>query len=334
MILVRAPLRVSFMGGGTDIPKYYLEHGGKVISTAINQHVYLAINRTPFINRISVRYSKTESVKTVQELEHNRVRETLKRLNINGNVEIGSFASIPMRTGLGSSSSFTAALIKGLYELLGKEISAKDLAELACEIEIEKLGEPIGKQDQYATSFGGFNVIEFKIDGEVVVYPLNIDNEALYKLQQHTLMFFTGVTRDAKSVLDTQVNDIHRHISSYQRMVEMVDIFSNAIISSDVKLAGTLLDESWKLKKSLAQGITNSTIDKLYEAGMNAGAWGGKTLGAGGGGCVLFLAPPEQHEEIRNQLSIIASKIPLDEFIEIPFEFETNGAVVVFKSSS
>jgi D-glycero-alpha-D-manno-heptose-7-phosphate kinase len=330
MILVRAPLRISFIGGGTDLPDFYKNHYGCVISTTINQHVYLAIKHTEFINKIIVKYSTTETVDRPHDLVHNRVREALLSMNIHNNIEIGSFASIPARTGLGSSSSFTVALLKGLHLFKKKSIKKHELAEKACQIEMEYLGEPIGKQDQYAATFGGLNIFEFKQNDKVKVRPFKIPKAKEIKFQSHLLLFFTGMTRDAGTVLSKQNKNIPERIHVYKEMVSLVPLFCKALQIGNMRKAGDLLHKSWLLKRSLAQEISNTMIDRLYTLGLKKGAWGGKVLGAGGGGCILFLAPRSVHDSIRKSMMTFAKKNKLKDFAEIPVEFENKGVEIVF----
>ncbi len=332
MILVRAPLRISFMGGGTDLPNYYRVSPGRVISTSINQHVYLAIHRTQFIDKIMVKYSTTEIVNSLHELKHDRVREGLLSLHIENNIEIGSFASIPMRIGLGSSSSFTVALIKGLHALLGKELNNRSVAEAACQIEIDRLQEPIGKQDQYASAFGGLNILEFGSDESVVVKPVDLTASQRSKFEKCLLLFFTGMTRDASSVLRTQIQDIKKHIETYTLLSQMVQEFYTALKSENIETAGYILHKSWELKKSLSSNISNNIIDDFYSIGLSSGAWGGKIVGAGGGGCVLFMAPEETHDAIRKSLHVFATINQLLDYKEIPVEFEDKGVEIVFNA--
>lgn len=333
MILVRAPLRISFIGGGTDLPSFYHLSPGRVISTSINQYVYIAINPTELINKISVRYSITETVRNIRDLQHNRVREALSHFGINNNIEVASFASVPMRTGLGSSSSFTVALLKGLSELLGKKINNTKVAELACHIEIDKVGEPIGRQDQYASALGGFNVLEFGRRDKVSTKPVKLSKDKKKKFENSLLLFYTGITRDASSVLGKQSIEVKDHIKVYKQMAEMVWEFERLIKSGSLKEAGKLLHQSWELKKSLTANISNRIIDDLYNSGTQAGAWGGKILGAGGGGCVLFMTDPRNHNKIRKAVRAVAASHQLKDFREIPINFEEEGVRVLFNSN-
>ncbi len=330
MILVRAPLRISFIGGGTDLPDFYKKHGGCVVSTTINQYVYLAIKHTPLVNKVIVKYSTTETVDHPKDLIHNRVREILLTLGINNNIEIGSFASIPARTGLGSSSSFTVALLKGLHLLNGKKINKQSLAEKACTVEIDLVKEPIGKQDQYAASYGGLNIYKFKKSGKVAIEPLAISKKNKDKFEKSLLLFFTGITRDASSVLSNQTKNIDKKIDGYKEIASLVSHFSEAIKKGDFKKAGDILHKSWTLKKTFADEISNSTIDDLYSLGIKNGAWGGKVLGAGGGGCVLFLAPENKHKDIRRSVIDYANKNRLNNFAEIEVGFDNKGVEIVF----
>lgn len=331
MILVRAPLRISFIGGGTDIPDFYRTSKGSVISTTIKQYVYLAIKHSKYVNKIIVKYSTTEIVDHPKHLLHNRVRESLHLLGIENSIEIGSFASIPARTGLGSSSSFTVALIRGLHHYKGINISNDQIAHKACVIEIEKLKEPIGKQDQYASAFGGFNIITFHPNEDVDVEPVKIPKENLKLFEDSILLFFTGMTRDASSVLAKQKLNISARVKLYKKMISFIKPFNQALIKGDIKRAGQILHATWIVKKKFEKDISNKVIDDLYSVGIKSGAWGGKILGAGGGGCLLFIAPQKKKNLIRENISKFSKNYKLTGFAEIPVEFENRGVEIVFE---
>ncbi len=330
MIVARAPLRMSFVGGGTDLPDFYQRYQGRVLSTAIDKYVYVAINRTPFIPKISARYKITETVNKPQELQHTRIRAALIDLKIKKGIEIASFASIPAKTGLGSSSSFSVALLKALSVFNGKKISTEEIAQLACRLEIDLLKEPIGKQDQYAAAFGGFNIIEFNRDNTVNVIPLLIDYRTRLQFEDHLLLFFTGITRDAASVLTSQKANINKKFSVLKKMADSVDEFAHYLLLGDFEALGEMLHKAWLCKKSLTNQMSSNIIDILYDTGKKAGAWGGKILGAGGGGCVLFLAPVEKKQKIRKMIKKIAVKNNLTEFQELPIRFVQSGAETLF----
>jgi len=330
MITVRAPLRISFVGGGTDLPDFYRRSPGRVISTAIDKYVYLVINHTPLVEKISVRYAVSETVDSPHEIQHTRVRAALLDLGISSNVEIGSFAMVPARTGLGSSSSFSVALMKGLHAYLGKKLSPQEAAEAACRLEINLLGEPIGKQDQYAAAFGGFNIFQFNPDGSVNKEPVLLDYKQQQLFKQDLLLFFTGVMREASDVLEDQKRNIDKHFETYKSMADSVSDFHESLLAGDIKGIARLLHEGWLRKKSLSDKVASPLIDTLYETGINAGAWGGKILGAGGGGCLLFVAPPELHGTILQSLKAVTQREGLSGAQPIPFNFVQSGTDILF----
>lgn len=332
MIIVRAPLRISFVGGGTDLPNFYQLHPGKVISATINKYVYVAINPAPLLQEITARYSEIENVKFVKDLKNNRIREAMTLLEINDYMEIGTFSHLKVGTGLGASSSFTVSLIKGLSAYKGKRFDRKELAELACKVEIDLIKEPIGKQDQYAAAFGGFNVFNFNSDGTVEIEPILLDFKKRVDLENHMLVFFSGMTRKASDILKEQKNNIAGNFESLKSLTKMVDLFKTKLVKGDFKALGELLHEGWLKKKKLASKVSNDDIDKLYATAIRNGAWGGKLLGAGGGGCLLFLAPPKKKEVIKTALNKMAQKNSLSNFQEVPITFVHSGVEVVSNS--
>lgn len=332
MIVVRAPLRLSFVGGGTDLPDFYRLHAGRVISATIDKYVYLVINRTPLIDKVSARYSLSETVDHPGSLQHTRIRAALLDMGIHKNIEIGSFASLPAKTGLGSSSSFSVALIKGLHAFQNKKIDSREAAEKAARLEIDLLGEPIGKQDQYAAAFGGFNIFQFNADGSVAVEPVLLDYKTRLGLEDHLLLFFTGITRAASSVLTEQKANIGAKLETLKAMSASVPEFSSRLLKGDFEGLGKMLHEAWLSKKGLASNVSNNTIDSFYAAAIKAGAWGGKVAGAGGGGCLVFLAPHERKERIRAAVAEVAKAHALQEFREIPVQFVQSGTEVLFSA--
>ncbi len=330
MIVVRAPMRLSFVGGGTDLPDFYRRHPGRVVSAAIDKFVYIVINRTPLIDKVSARYSFSETVEHASKIQHTRIRAALMDLGIESGLEIGSFASLPAKTGLGSSSSFSVALVKGLCAYQGRKIDQRGAAEAASRLEIELLKEPIGKQDQYAAAFGGLNVFEFNPDESVNVKPVLLDYKKRLLLEDHLLLFYTGITRPAASVLTEQKTNIGKKFETLKEMADSVPEFGAMLLAGDVAGMGKMLHEGWLRKKTLASNVSNPVIDGLYEAGMSAGAWGGKVVGAGGGGCVMFLAPLEKKAAIREAVSRAVVGSGLTEFKEIPVRFVQSGAEVLF----
>lgn len=332
MIIVRAPLRISFVGGGSDLPEFYKHYQGRVISATIDKYVYVAINPAPLLKGISARYSINENVRSPKNLKNDRIREVMLDLKIEDNMEIGIFSHLPAGTGLGGSSSFTVALIKGLSTYQGLRLDKKEVAETACNIEINLIKEPVGKQDQYAAAFGGFNIFQFNADETVDVEPLLLDYKNRIDLENHVLMFFTGIYRQASSVLSEQKLNIPQKIETLNSMVKLVDIFKSRLIKGDFAALGQLLHENWLKKKSLASKVSNKEIDELYETGIKSGAWGGKILGAGGGGCILFLTPQSKKEKIRTAINQMVKKSGLSNFQEIPVKFVHSGVEVVSNS--
>ncbi|OGZ41756.1 MAG: hypothetical protein A3C80_02995 [Candidatus Ryanbacteria bacterium RIFCSPHIGHO2_02_FULL_45_43] len=331
MILVRSPLRISFVGGGTDLAPFFAQHPGRVVSATINKFVYVVVNSTPLINKITVKYQKTEQVSHPSELEHPSIKAALIDLGLlEQGVEIGSFADLPSKIGLGSSSSFSVALMKGLHAYRGRKLSKKEAAEAACRLEIDLLAEPIGKQDQYAAAFGGFNLFQFNPDRSVDVEPLLLDYKKRSLLEDHLLLFFTGITRSASSVLREQHSNINNHLETYKKMAGAARVFSNCLMEGDMERMAALLREGWLHKKKLASTITNALINEFYESGMASGALAGKILGAGGGGSLLFLAPPHAHENIIDMLETMARKNNLAEWKHIPFKFVQSGTDIIF----
>lgn len=332
MIITRAPLRISFVGGGTDLPDFYRQHPGRVISTAIDKFVYVVINRTPLIPKVSARYSISETVSHPSELQHTRIKAALLDLGIEKEIEIGSFASLPAKTGLGSSSSFSVALMKGLHAFLDRKLDSREAAEAASRLEIELVGEPIGKQDQYAASLGGFNVFQFNPDNSVDVDPVLLNYKIRLEFENHLILFFTGISRPASSVLTEQKSNIDKKIGTLREMAESVHEFKDRLLRTDFKGLGEMLHSGWLKKKSLASNVSSSVIDDLYNVGMNAGAWGGKVLGAGGGGCIMFLAPLEKMEAVRQTVRRVAASNNLSDFREIPVRFIQSGTEIIFNA--
>lgn len=332
MIIIRAPLRISFVGGGTDLPDFYRKHPGKVISATINKYVYVAINPAPLLQEITARYSDIENVKQVKDLKNNRIREVMTLFDVNDFMEIGTFSHLKVGTGLGASSSFTVALIKGFSTYLGKKLDKKELAEIACKVEINLIKEPIGKQDQYASAFGGFNIFKFNSDDTVEAEPILLDYKKRIDFENHILVFFTGITRRASDILMEQKSGIGTNFETLKSMTELVDLFKAKLLKGDFESLGKLLHESWLKKRKLASKVTNNVIDKLYSAGIKNGAWGGKLLGAGGGGCFLFIVPPKKREFVKRAVSKIAKRNNLTGFQEVPIKFVHSGVEVVSNS--
>lgn len=324
MIISKTPLRMSFVGGGSDLPVFYRKYGGAVVSTAINKFVYVTVNKK-FDDRIRLSYSKTEDAKSAEKIKHPLVREALQMLGIRGGVEITSIADIPGKgTGLGSSSSFTVGLLNALHAFADRYASAEKLAEESCTIEIKRCGEPIGKQDQYAAAFGGFNLIQFNADDSVSVEPIICKRETIEQLQRNLLVFYTGVTRSASALLKTQsasVSSSKTKQNVLKRMVKLTHSLKAELQKNNLDAFGEIIHENWELKRSLAVGVSTPTIDDWYARARKAGAIGGKLLGAGSGGFLMFYAPQARHEEITRELSDLHCTT---------LRFEAQGSKIIF----
>lgn len=324
MIITRTPFRVSFVGGGSDLPVFFQEYGGAVLSSSINKYMYISSHDFFEKNKVRTKYSATETVSSVQEIEHPILRTIMSKLNIGKGLEISSIADVPAGTGMGSSSSFTVGTLHNMMARKGmlKKVDKLWLAEEACQIEIHDLNEPIGKQDQYAAAFGGLNLYRFNKDNEVLVKPMNLSDEAIKDFSSHLKLYYIGNQRSASEILSKQSKDSLKadKIEALKTMVSFVDDFADSLEANEWKKCGEIIDENWKLKQSLTMGISNSSIQNIYELGKNNGAWGAKLLGAGGGGFMLFFAPPEKH-------SLLDQTIQLSPF---PFELENFGSQVIF----
>jgi D-glycero-alpha-D-manno-heptose-7-phosphate kinase len=305
LIISRTPLRMSFVGGGSDLPSFYRRHGGAVLSAAIEKYIYVNVNKK-FDNGIRVAYSKTEEVNTVCEIEHKLVRATFQMMGIPGGVEITTIADIPSRgTGLGSSSSFTVGLINALNAYQGRLVSAEELGRQSCRVEIELCGEPIGKQDQYAAAFGGLNLIEFNPDDSVLVSPVIMAKEKHDLLERRLVVLYTGVTRSASGILRQQTSAVATDADkqdALRRMVRLAYELREELGRGNLDSFGDILDANWRLKKSLTAGISTEEIDGWYKSAKRAGALGGKLLGAGGGGFLMFYAHEDRHEALERAL--------------------------------
>jgi D-glycero-alpha-D-manno-heptose-7-phosphate kinase len=315
---------MSFVGGGSDLPVFYRKFGGAVVSTAIDRYVYLQVNKK-FDDRIRVSYSRTEEAKSVDHIKHPLVREAMKTVGLTGGVEITSVADIPARgTGLGSSSAFTVGLLHALHAYRGQFASAERLGRESCEIEIDRCGEPIGKQDQYAAAYGGFNFIRFNPDDTVSVEPIICRRETLTRLQDKILVFYTGLTRSASSVLKSQQTAMasqKKKQATMLRMVELAGTLKSELEQNNLDALGEIIHENWELKRSMTGQISNSRIDAWYAKARKAGAIGGKLLGAGSGGFLMFYAPESRHEAVTKALKDLR---PVD------FRFEPAGSRIIF----
>ena len=305
MLITRTPLRMSFVGGGSDMSSFYTQEPGAVISTSIDKYIYIAINKK-FGGDFRIAYSKTENCASVDAIEHPIVRESLKFCEIDSGLEIVSLADIPASgTGLGSSSSFTVGLLKALYSYQSVEKKNEDLAREACVIEIEQCGELIGKQDQYAAACGGINVFRFLPNGEVVIEPCIVSPKRTATFNENILMVYTGQTRSASELLRVQSRALKKDAAKRQsmiRMVELVDHFKHELVDGNLENIGEILDENWRIKAQLSGDSSSTWINDAYDAAIKAGALGGKILGAGNGGFFIFYSPKERHENIMKSL--------------------------------
>ena len=319
MIISRTPFRISFAGGGTDLPSYYLKDDGQVISTTIDKYIYVAVKRQTAIaeHKFRINWSKVEFKDKVDDIEHPIVREALKMMKIDFPLEISTFADIPAQTGLGSSSAFAVGLLHALYALKGEMVTKGGLAAQAAKLEIDILGRKIGKQDHYSASYGNINVFGFHKNGHVSVDPVFYRPETKYAIENHLMLFYTAIKRDANDILKVQSKntpDKHEILSEMKTQVKLIQ----EMLASGKNLHefGKVLDLGWQLKKTLADKISSSGIDQYYEKAINAGAVGGKLLGAGGGGFFLFYVEPQNQKVVKNSLSSL---------YELPFSFDTGG---------
>ena len=303
MIISRAPLRISFFGGGTDYPEFFLKEGGAVLSTAIDKFSY--VTASPFLSRlfdysIRVQYRQVESAKNVGDIQHNVYRECLKFCGLEKDVELHTVADLPAFTGLGSSSTFTVALLHALHSFKGEFIRPLDLAYEAIYVERRLLRDNVGCQDQASAAVGGFNLIEFRAERDILVHRVPLSPSRLEEFQQHLFIVYTGITRKASEVVAKQLQRVDLNTETLRRMRAMVDEGWDILTSNrTLNEFGQLLHRAWQAKRSLDAGVSNSEIDVRYRQGLEAGALGGKLLGAGGGGFLLFFAPPETHNRLR-----------------------------------
>jgi D-glycero-alpha-D-manno-heptose-7-phosphate kinase len=326
MIISRAPLRVSFGGGGSDLPAFYRKHGGCVLSTSIDKYAFIQIHPNFNEDQIRLKYSETEEVASASQIRHRIFRAVLERAGLGG-VEITSMGDIPAGTGMGSSSTFTVALLHAIYAYRGVYRPKEDLAVEACKIEIDVLGHPIGKQDQFASACGGLNLITFHPDDSVDVEPVIMSRNLVDELDDRLHLFYTGAVRDANAILAEQSRVVAGEEAKVRATHELVGLCREmklALERRDLPAFGDLLHASWLQKKSLVASITNEAIDRAYESGLAAGARGGKLLGAGGGGFLLFYCEPDKVAALRAALSGLKY---------LPFRMESGGARIVYYST-
>ena len=324
MIISKTPFRISFFGGGTDYPVWYRENQGQVLSTTIDKYCYITIRYLPpfFPHKHRIVYSKIEMVNDINEILHPAVRATLQFVNIDKGIEIHHDGDLPAKTGLGSSSSFTVGLLNSLYALKGVIPSKLQLAKEAIHIERDILKENVGAQDQVAAAFGGFNKINFNGKDEIKIEPITIGKERIKQLENHLMLFFTGFSRTASDIAKSQIENTPNKKRELSLMYQMVDEAIKILNEKgDIKDFGKLLHEAWLLKKSLTDKISTPEIDNIYEKALQAGALGGKLLGAGGGGFMVLFVPPENQPGVREKLKNL---------LEVKFHFENEGSKIIY----
>ena len=324
MIISRTPFRISFFGGGTDYPTWVQQYGGAVLSTTIDKYSYISCRWLPpfFDHKFRISYSKVENVNKPEEVQHPAIRALLAEYNFEKGVEIHCDADLPARSGLGSSSSFIVGLLHATEGLLGRRVTAKWLAEEGIRFEQSVLRETVGSQDQVAAAFGGLNIIQFRKDGNFKVEPFILAGERKKALGENLMLFFTGFSRIASEVAKSQVSNMSSKTAQLQRMRAMVDDAAEILDSGqDLRLFGELLHEGWELKRGLSDKVSTDNIDSIYNRARTAGAIGGKLLGAGGGGFILFFVPVKNQDAVRDALK---------DLIFVPFKFESNGSQVIY----
>ena len=327
MIIARTPLRISFVGGGSDMAAFYEKQDGMVVCSALDKFVY-AIVKERFDDLIYVNYSKKECVTHVDEIHHDLVREALKLTGIEKGIEITTLADIPSSgSGLGSSSSITVALLHAFYTYQNTLVTAEQLAQDACRIEIDILGKPIGKQDQYAAAYGGINRFTFRRDGLCMRHAVDMDGKARRRFASCLLLYYTGITRSADGILKEQTRNVARRdrFEIMQQMVSLVLPFTDAMRRGDIAHCGELMEENWRLKQQMASGISNEKIQQMYETARGAGAIAGKIAGAGGGGFLLLIVPRERQNRVFDAMKA---------YRELPFMLEQSGSKIIFDDRS
>jgi len=321
LIIVQTPLRVSFFGGGTDFPSFFMEEEGCVLSSAIDKYIFVTIKER-FDKKIRIGYTQTEMVDSVNEIHHDLIRESLRLTGIESGVEVTTMGDIPSEgSGLGSSSTVTVGSLHAMYAYMGEIVSAERLAREACGIEIGTLKKPIGIQDQYIAAYGGLRFFEFKSDGEVKVEKVKISPDSHRMLNDSFLLFFTGVSRRADTILNEQKDNIKDRITVLREIKQMAYQARNDIETGNFDSFGQLMNQSWELKKKLAGSISNRSINDMYETAQRAGAIGGKITGAGGGGFLMLYVPYEKQAAVRTALSGLQ---------ELPFRLEADGTKTIF----
>lgn len=324
MIVSRTPFRISFFGGGTDYPSWYRAHGGAVLGTSIDKYCYITCRYLPpfFEHRIRVVYSKMENCQTVDEISHPSVREILRYMGIDRGVEIHHDGDLPARSGMGSSSSFSVAMLHALHALKGEMPSKRQLAAEGIHIEQDVLCETVGSQDQVLAAYGGFNHVILSPSGEISVKPMTLSRQRIVELNSHLMLFYTGIKRAASEIAESYVQDIGSKERQMARIGDLVTESINVLKGGhDIERFGELLHESWQEKRSLSAKVSNSDVEEIYDLAQSAGAIGGKLLGAGGGGFMLFFVSPSHQQEVREKLG---------KLIHVPFKFESTGSQIIF----
>ncbi|TRZ83792.1 kinase [bacterium] len=327
MIISRTPFRISFFGGGTDYPIWYRENQGAVLSTTIDKYCYITARYLPpfFPHKYRIIYSKIETVKNIEEILHPAVRETLKFLDVDKGIEIHHDGDLPAKTGMGSSSAFTVGLLNSIYALRGIMASKDQLAKEAIHIERDILQENVGSQDQIATSYGGFNKINFNGNDKFRIEPIIITKDRISQLENHLMLYFTGFSRIASKVAQAQIENTPQKKRELTLMYQMVDeAISILTENKNILEFGKLLNETWELKRSISNKISNPIIDNIYGTALRAGAIGGKLLGAGGGGFMIFFVPPKKQPKVKEALKSL---------LEVPFNFESEGSQIIYYNS-
>jgi D-glycero-alpha-D-manno-heptose-7-phosphate kinase len=320
VIITQTPLRIGLLGGGTDLPDYYRAHGGRVLNCAIDKYVYVIVKQR-FDNDIYVNYSKKEIVSRVEDLEHELVREAMRMTGVADGVEITTLADIPSAgSGLGSSSSVTVGLLHALFAYQGRQVTAEELAERACTIEIDRCGKPIGKQDQYIAAFGGIRDIRFGPGDEVIPEELGLSAAERRDLQRNVMLFYTGITRSADSILAEQTANIKSTKTQLDLLRDLAGVAVERLRQGDVDSVGTVMREGWEAKRRLASGVSNGQIDDAVKRALDAGASGAKLTGAGGGGFLLVICPIERQRAVRQSLA---------DMRELPVKLDRLGSRVV-----
>jgi D-glycero-alpha-D-manno-heptose-7-phosphate kinase len=321
MIIVQTPLRISLFGGGTDFRAFFAEEGGSVLSSTIDKYIFVTVKER-FDQLLRIGYTRTEMVERVDDVQHELIREALRQTGLTRGLEVTTMGDIPSAgSGLGSSSTVVVGALHAMYAYRGEIVTAEQLAREACEIEIERLHKPIGLQDQYIAAYGGLRFLEFCPDGQVVCRRVDLPVDTRRRLNENLLLFFTGITRQASSVLGEMQRNLNGRRAELREMKRMAHTARSALCSGEVDALGHLLHQAWEIKKRLAGGISNPALDAMYQAARDAGAYGGKITGAGGGGFLLLYCPRERQDAVRAALSHLQ---------ELPFQLEPDGTKVIF----